>query len=184
MRKTLIILLLLLPFILLSACQSTGSADSSMQSESISSSGESSPNGPNVQQSDMWQVELIEAELSDSLTTTIAAIQYSVDILETTSEIKPESGNAFLLLYLSIEKIGTGKSSFSWSDAHILDSDGNMYYRHPNDTFLANLNIPRLKGTDITFGAESGYACFEIPQGAEGLKFVADEGRIIIEVQL
>jgi len=65
----------------------------------------------------------------------------------------------FLLLELSIEKTGTGRVSFSWSDAHITNKDGNIYYRHPNDTFLANLNIPRIRGSDIVFGTEFGYVC-------------------------
>ena len=135
-----------------------------------------------VTRSDMWRVELHSAELADSLTATLAAVQYGGGILETTSEVKPAAGNTFLLLELTIEKVGTGKASFSWSDAHIEDSAGNVYYRHANDTFLANLNIPRLKGTDIVFGNEYGYVCFEIPQSAEGLFFAADEGKIVIEV--
>jgi len=49
--------------------------------------------------------------------------------------------------------------------------------------FLANLNIPRLKGTDIVFGKESGYVCFEIAKAAEGLQFIADGGNIKIEVR-
>jgi len=112
----------------------------------------------------------------------MAAVQYGGGILETTSEVIPESGFVFLLLELTIEKTGTGRASFSWSDAHILDKEGNIYYRHPNDTFLANLNIPRIRGTDIVFGTEYGYVCFEILINAEGLKLVADEGSIVIEV--
>ena len=131
----------------------------------------------------MWQVGLLGAELADSLTVTMATVQYSGEVLETTSEAKPGNGNTFLLLELTIEKIGTGRASFSWADAHIQDSGGNVYYRHPNDTFLSNLNIPRLKGTDIVFGKESGYVCFEIPSAAKGLRFIADDGNINIGVQ-
>ena len=133
-------------------------------------------------ESEMWRVELLNAELAESLTATLAALQYGGGIVETTSEVTPGVGNVFLLIELRIEKIGTGRASFSWGDAHIEDSVGNIYYRHPNDTFLANLNIPRLRGTDIVLGNESGYACFEISRTAEGLRFVADEGNIIIEV--
>ena len=137
-----------------------------------------------IQQSDMWQVELLAAELADSLTTTQAALQYGGGVIETTNEVTPGIGNTFLLLELRIEKIGTGRASFSWSDAHIRDSGGNAHYRHPNDTFLANLGIPQLKGTDIVLGKESGYVCFEIPKTANGLQFIADDGKIVIEVQV
>ena len=133
-------------------------------------------------QSDMWRVELLSAETAESLTATIAAVQYGGDVLETTNEIKPGIGYLFLLLELTIEKIGTGRASFSWSEAHIVDRDGNVYYRHPNDTFLSGLNIPRIRGTDIVFGYEYGYVCFEIPKSAEELKFIADNGDIVIDL--
>ena len=135
-----------------------------------------------VAESDMWRVELHSAETAESLTATMAAVQYGGGILETTSEVMPESGYVFLLLELTIEKTGTGRASFSWSDAHIVDKEGNKYYRNPNDTFLANLNIPRIRGTDIVFGTEYGYVCFEILKNADGLKLVAHEGGIVIEV--
>ena len=142
----------------------------------------SQPPPETIVESEMWRVELLNAELAESLTATLAAVQYGGGILETTSEVTPSGGHLFLLIELRIEKIGTGRASFSWGDAHIEDSTGNTYYRHYNDTFLANLNIPRLRGTDIVLGNESGYACFEIPRTAEGLRFVADEGNIVIEV--
>ena len=135
-------------------------------------------------QSGMWRVELLSAELADNLTATQAVILYGGDIQKTTNTVKPESGNTFLLLELKIEKTGVGRASFSWSDARVVDKAGNAYYRHPNDTFLANLNIPRLKGTDIVFGNEYGYACFEIPNTAEGLQFIADGGNIEITIML
>ena len=157
---------LILTCLIISSCQND---DSNTPSSSTATSA-------------MWRVELHSAELADSLTATLAAVQYGGDILETTSEFTPATGNTFLLLELTVEKTGTGKASFSWGDARIRDSSGNEYYRHPNDTFLANLNIPRLKGTDIVFGNEYGYVCFEIPKDAAGLQFIADEGNIIIEV--
>jgi len=134
-------------------------------------------------QSDMWCVELHGCELADSLTATSAAVQYNGGILETQNEILPESGNTFLLLHLTVEKTGEGKASFSWEDAYVADSSGGRYHRHPNDTFLANLNIPRLKGTDIVLGKETGFVCYEIPKGAGGLRFVADGGNITLEVK-
>jgi len=173
MKKRLPLLLISL-LVLLASCQapsagnpSTNTAQSAFRS----------------QQSDMWKVEWLNAELSESLTTTQAALQYDGGVIETTSEVQPGNGNTFLLMELVIEKIGTGRAAFSWNDAHIKDSNGNVYYRHPNDTFLANLGIPRLKGTDIVLGNESGYVCFEIPQAATGLQFIADDGSITIEVK-
>jgi len=137
-----------------------------------------------VSQSDMWRVELHSAETAATLTATQAAIQYGGGVLETTSEVTPDIGNVFLLLELTIEKTGTGRGAFMWSGAFVTDKDGGIYHRHPNDTFLANLGIPRIRGTDIVFGEEYGYVCFEIPVGVGGLRFVADGGNIEIRLDL
>jgi len=135
-----------------------------------------------VAQSEMWRVELVTAELTDSLLTTRVALQYGGGVLETTNEVMPSSGYNFLIVGLIIEKTGVGRAAFSWNDAHITDSDGNVFFRHPNDTFLTHLNIPRLRGTDMVFGEEYGYVCFEIPFGSAGLRFVADEGNIVLDL--
>ena len=151
------------------------------QPEPPASAGPQSPapeTTPDITQSDMWRVGLVSFEFAESLTATLAAIQYGGDILETTSEVTPGLGNVFLLLELEIEKIGTGRAAFSWGDTHVEDGAGNAYYRHPNDTFLSNLNIPRIRGTDIVLGLEYGFVCFEVPKGVSGLRFVADEGEI------
>jgi len=133
-------------------------------------------------ESAMWWVEILSAELTYSLVTTRAALQYGGGVLETTNEITPSSGYQFLLLGLIIEKTGIGRAAFSWNDARIVDSEGNEFFRHPNDTFLTHLNIPRFRGVDMVFGNEYGYVCFEIPIGAQSLTFVADEGNIVIEI--
>jgi hypothetical protein len=135
-----------------------------------------------VAQSDMWRVELISAEVSENLLTSITAVQYGGGSVTTENVVEPARGNVFLLLELNIEKTGTGRASFTWSDAHIEDAIDNKYYRHPNDTFLTHLNIPRIRGTDIMFGLEYGFVCFEIPADAYGLRFIADEGNIVIKV--
>jgi hypothetical protein len=179
---------------LLTSCQSTDlnntsqgveqdskpSAEQTVPENTTQASGQES--NITVTESEMWRVELIHAETAKSLTATLAALQYGGDIIETTSDIVPESGNVFLLLELTIEKIGTGRAAFSWSDAHIKDDNGVTFFRHPNDTFLTNLNIPRLRGTDIVLGVEYGFVCFEIPKDASGLIFIADDGNIEIKV--
>ena len=179
-RSTIQLILLFAACFFLTSCLNSKNALYNIASEDVTSSDFSQ--SAEVAQSDMWCVKLLSAELTDCLTATLAALQYGGDIVETTSEITPENGNTFLLLELDIEKTGTGRASFSWSDAHITDENRIEYYRHPNDTFLSNLNIPRLKGTDIVLGHESGYVCFEIPINAAGLRFIADEGNITIEV--
>ena len=168
MRKPVVYLIIrsvviIIPILLLASCASSASRQQYAESE-------------------MWAVELISAETADSLLATEAAQQYGGGVVTTETEIAPTDGFLFLLLEMRITKIGEGRASFSWNDAHIADSDGNTYYRHPNDTFLSNLNIPRLRSIDIVLGSENGFACFEVPATATDLRFKADEGRISIEI--
>ena len=130
----------------------------------------------------MWTVELRGFEIADSLLTSSTVMEYGGGVTITEHTVEPAYGNVFLLLELRIEKTGEGRAAFSWKDAFIEDSDGNKHYRHTNDTFLTNLGIPRIRGTDIVLGYEYGFVCFEIPRDATGLRFIADEGNIVIEV--
>ena len=167
MRKT--IIALLLPMLLITiSCETAPGPD----------------NAASEAQSEMWRVEIVSYEVTDSLQTTVAAVQYGGGVVTTENLIEPARGNSFLLLKLSIEKIGAGRAVFSWNDAHISDGSGSVYLRHQNDTFLANLNIPRISSTDIVFGQEHGYVCFEIPSNADNLRFIADEGSISIALHV
>jgi len=174
-----VMMLLLLSILFLSASCGNSATEDSTEDAVVTANATATGS-----KSTMWQVELISVEVSDSLLTSIAAVQYSGETITTENLVEPAQGNVFLLLELSIEKTGSGRASFTWRDARITDAGGGEYFRHPNDTFLAHLNIPRLKGTDIVFGLEYGFACFEIPASATGLRFVADDGNIVIELDI
>ena len=181
------LLLFLIIVVLTASCQSPVAGVSAEGGEPAGNALGLSPFIPDADlvrtgESEMWRVKLLSAEVTSSLTTTRAALQYGGGVLVTTNEVLPERGYSFLLMGLTIEKTGIGRASFSWSDAHVADSGGNVFFRHPNDTFLTHLNIPRLRGTDMVFGHEYGYVCFEIPIGATGLRFIADEGNIVIDI--
>jgi len=181
--KVIILLLVLSVIALVSSCSANGRDADNSTGQNIdltSAANSSSEETLSIGESEMWRVEILSAEMTESLITTMAALQYGGGILETTNEVLPKSGYRFLLMGLIIEKTGVGRASFSWSDAHIVDSEGNIFYRHPNDTFLTHLNIPRFRGVDMVFGSEYGYVCFEIPISSEGLTFIADEGKITI----
>ena len=78
-------------------------------------------------------------------------------------EEKPSAGHTFLLMRLTIEKQSAGPSTFRWDDLFVVDSAGNKTYRLPNDTFLVNYNLLRIKSTDLVIGRNEGYLCFEVP---------------------
>ena len=116
-----------------------------------------------------WSIILKNSETTDDLNTTQAAVQYNGDTVQVSYREKPGDGNTFLLVELVIEKKKSGASKFEWEKVYVLDSAGTKFYRHENDTFLEIFNFNRIKSTDLTFGKNEGFICFEIPkQAAKG----------------
>ena len=114
----------------------------------------------------VWSITLKSSETADDLSTTKAAVQYNGDITHVSYKEKPGGGNTFLLIELIIEKKKPGASKFEWANLYVLDSTGAKFYRHPNDTFLESFNFSRIKSTDLTFGKNEGFICFEISKQA------------------
>jgi len=113
-----------------------------------------------------WSIILKNSETADDLNTTKAAVQYNGDITHISYQEKPKEGNTFLLVELIIEKTKSGPSKFEWANLYVLDSSGVKFYRHPNDTFLESFNFSRIKSTDLTFGKNEGFICFEMTKQA------------------
>jgi hypothetical protein len=138
--------------------------------------------------SEFWSVEIVKAEVALGLSGNQSQLQYGGTIIEIPLEQLPKDGCLFLILEMTVEKTGTGRSTFSWKDTYITDADGNKYTRHENDTFLNALGFTRLKATDIAFGFSEGYVCYEIPiEAARGnLWFIheSDDGYIKIEINI
>jgi hypothetical protein len=110
-----------------------------------------------------WEITIIEAELSDDLSTTKSAVQYGGDSVSYDLNIKPTEGYHFLIIEMIIEKIEMGVSSFEWNKLYILDESGIRYQRLQNDMFLKNFNFPRIPSTNINFGSVEGFIAIEIP---------------------
>jgi hypothetical protein len=135
--------------------------------------------------SEYWSVTINKAEIAGSLSGTIDAIQYNGDVQHSDITKTPQDGKQFVVLNLTIEKTKNGKAVFSWKAAALEDAEGNRYNRLENDSFLENVSRePRLKATDLTLGSETGYACFETPEGIGALWFVHDGagGEIRLEI--
>jgi hypothetical protein len=110
-----------------------------------------------------WEITIIEAELSDDLTTTKSAVQYGGDSVSFELNVKPTEGYHFLIIEMIIEKVDPGISSFEWSKLYVQDEEGSRYQRLQNDTFLRNFNFPRIPSTNINFGKSEGFIAIEIP---------------------
>ena len=136
----------------------------------------------------MWELALIHAECTENLSSTTAVVQYNGEVFNRENNDAPQAGSIFLIMEFSIEKTGAGNSTFTWNNAYVETANGNKYYRHSNDTFLENYNLPRLKSTDLKIGGNLGFVCYEIPTEImnDTLYFVydGDEGQIRLQIIL
>lgn len=113
-----------------------------------------------------WSIEVLDAIVTDNLVTTQRALEYGGDISEEEYAAVPTEGNVYALVKLSIEKESVGKGKFVWEQLSIRDEAGTAYSRHSDDVFLESHNFKRIKSSDLTFGKNEGFICFEIPEEA------------------
>ena len=134
----------------------------------------------------LWQISLLQAELTDDLYNTQTFVRYDGSKEDVDFRQSPSAGCRFLLLELRIAKSDVGKGKFSWKDLYVEDPQGNRYFRMENDSFLADYEIPRLKATELVTGSAEGFLCVEVPEDLElkDLQLVheAAEGRNVLPV--
>lgn len=110
-----------------------------------------------------WKISIAGLEIKDALHTTGTVTQYDGTVEEITFDNKPASGNAFVLINLTVNKAAAGGPAFSWKDVSLTDGAGTSYARHDNDVFLSDHGYERMAGTDLRLGENSGWICFELP---------------------
>ena len=124
--------------------------------------------------------------LEDDLSGTTDSVQYDGAIQKIEYEQKASDGKVFLLLNIKVEKQQGENKNFTWDDVYIRDSKDNKYPRHDNDTFLENYGFERIKSIDLNFGANEGYACFEISKdlSKKGLVFVYEYDQNELQIKI
>lgn len=134
----------------------------------------------------IWEITVKGCVVTDKLSATQMVAQYDGDALEVDIDNMPDPGNMYVLIELIIEKQGSGTDKFLWDHAVVTDTQGNEYKRHPNDTFLSTYNFSRIKSTDLVFGKNDGYVCYELPAGATDgdLFFVYESDNDVVEIQI
>jgi hypothetical protein len=139
-----------------------------------------------IQEIDGWALTVVRCEVSEDLSATQSAVLYDGESASYDVSEKPQEGNVFVLIQMVIEKKGTGASKFQWDNAYVENALGARYQRHPNDTFLTNFKLPRIKSTDLVFSKNEGYVCYELPADAiEGsLYFVYEAAGDSVRIQL
>ena len=145
------------------------------------------PSGEDIINTTIWDVNILAAEASDQLETTVPVTQYDGSVDQVQYSNTPADGQIYILLNLDISKTGKGTGSFSWDNVFLQDQKENRYNRI-NDSFLSDHGYDRMAGTDIKIGSKNGWICFEIP--AESAKdtltllFRDEEGEIQIPFRI
>ncbi len=132
-----------------------------------------------------WNISLLSFETVDRLEGSELAVQYGGDTIQVTNHNEPADGMAFAMVELLVQKTPDAILPFQWSGVSIETEDGTRFNRVENDTFLTNYNIPRIKSIDLTFGENSGVACYEIPKDLKGdLFFVCRIGEDEVRIKI
>ena len=113
---------------------------------------------------DAWAIQILHWEAASRLNATRAVERYNGTQETIAHEEKPKEGDVFLLIELKLEKQNFGNTTFDWERLYLEDAKGVQYNRHSNDSFLTIYRLPRIKAVPLTFGNNSGYICFEIPE--------------------
>lgn len=132
-----------------------------------------------------WDISVLSFETVDCLDGSEQAVQYSGDTIEVKNHNDPADGMVFGLIGLLVQKTSDATLPFQWSGVFLETEDGTRIQRMENDTFLTTYNIQRIKSIDLTFGENSGIACFEIPKDIKGdLFFVCTIGEDEVRIKL
>jgi len=122
---------------------------------------------PETDQSLVWNITIVESELTSNIASTKAFVEYGGEVNEVSFSDQPAEGKSYLLVLLNIDKNQPGKEKFLWSELSVVDAEGTAYLRHENDTFLELHGLPRIKATDLSIGNNHGYICFEVPSSVD-----------------
>lgn len=113
-----------------------------------------------------WTVEFEDTLVDKSLENASTVLGYGE--VETANFSKEASaGKQFCLIKLKCKK-EEGTENIDWTKMVLKDAEGNSYSRI-EDGFISDLGMKRLPGTNLNFGENEGWICFEINEGASGL---------------
>ncbi len=126
--------------------------------------GDEGPKPSAVHSVDAWSIQILRWEAAARLNATRAVEHYNGTQETVVHEEKPKEGYVFLLVELKLEKKDSGNAIFDWERLYLEDAKGVRHKRHPNDSFLTIYRLPRIKAVPLTFGNNTGYICFEIPE--------------------
>lgn len=113
-----------------------------------------------------WNIIIEDVMMEDSLENVDVVLGYTD---ATTNKFVKEaaSGHEYVLLKMNISKHDS-KENLSWDKFTLTNNQGNVYKRI-DDTFIKDLGMVRMSGTDLNFGTNEGWIAFEVKEHTEKL---------------
>ena len=113
-----------------------------------------------------WEISIEDVIRQASLENISVQLGYTdaatSEVVQTATE-----GHEYFMIKMIINKDGS-KETIQWSNMILTDDEGNTYKRI-DDTFLADLDMLRMPGTDLNFGSHEGWFAYEVKEGASNL---------------
>lgn len=113
-----------------------------------------------------WNV-LIENTMREDTLENVSVVLGYTDATTNEFHLEAEEGKEYFLVKLSMTKEDS-KETLKWDNMVLLDKQGNTYNRI-EDTFIDELGLVRMPGTDLNFGTNEGWIAFEVNEDSEGL---------------
>jgi hypothetical protein len=113
-----------------------------------------------------WNVTIEDVIREKSLKNASVVLGYTDATTNEVEQNAPE-GYEYYLVKMFISK-GDSTETIKWTNMVLTDAEGNVYNR-TEDTFLSDLGMTRMPGTDLNFGSSNGWVAYEVKEGATGL---------------
>lgn len=116
-----------------------------------------------------WNVVIENTMRDDTLENVNVVLGYT-DATTNEFHLEAKEGYEYFLIKLSITKEDS-KENINWSKMILSDKQGNTYSR-VEDTFIDELGLIRMPGTELNFGTNEGWIAFEVKEEAEDLNLI------------
>ncbi len=114
-----------------------------------------------------WSIDILDHRIDTSMENVSVVLGYT-EVGTNTFTKTAEEGNEFCLVKLNIEKVDS-MEEIEWDKFLLIDDLGNSYTRM-EDSFLSDLGMKRMSGTDLNFGSNEGWIAYEVKAGYSNLK--------------
>jgi arylsulfate sulfotransferase len=114
-----------------------------------------------------WIIDLLDHKIDTSMENVSVVLGYT-DVGTNTFTKVAQDGYEYCLIKLNIEKIDS-MEKIDWDKFYLTDDSGNQYTRL-DDSFLSDLGMKRMPGTDLNFGTNTGWIAYEVKTGYTSLK--------------